>query len=582
MRDYEEFRLVVTPVLHDPSRWTVRVDRSPVPAHAGMAQDVAPSMTREQLGQLQAGSGWPNIGTLQAIGDCVWSSILPTPLNFSFDAAYAAATARQHGMRVVVVRQVGGGPAADPNRVGLPEMPFEAIRRPDAKKFLALDELTPLSRGLQIEPDQPPYHLEPPVRVLVVVAKPKDKPSAAVGDEGAAIQGVVAPLGAQVSLKLSPSGTYEEFRAQLEAFRPHVVHFVGHGGYAPIGDDPTPQPHICFERSDDGKTHYVDADTLSNALESRDVRLVVLTACQSAGAAPALGPYEPQALDGIAQRLVLSTSGVSAAVAMQFDFEAAAAVAFSRELYRHLLDPGRALDEAVTLARKEVLQQMNAGHRAWVTPVVYWRCRDGRVFDIGGFDGPLDHNRAFTLQGLEATRETRIKTFVGFLPLLAANPASAPKIVADNMTELTRLDDERGQLFRQCLRLSAESAPAGGRAQLRILLRTAVAGRVDLVRLRLRLPDGLALQPSLGAAGLPHAPAIAPVPSGEWDVLVSQPSAGAPWPPGEREIGTLVTDVGSTVAFGFVDLRITEAEMTRGAAAVKLRALEPLLFAMMP
>ena len=486
MRTYGEFRLVVAPVLGDATRWTVRLDRSPIALQTGQLGDVKPTLTREQIGLLQAGGGWPNINTLKAIGDSVWSSLLPAPLNASFVAAYQYAQVTNKGMRVVLVRQVSETEALAPGQVGLPEVPFEAIRQPGAN-FLALDELTPVSRGLQVEADQPAYHVDPPLRILVVVAKPDDKPHAAVGDEAAAISGTVAPLGGLVSLKVSPSGTYDEFRAQLDAFRPHVVHFVGHGGYAVIGDDPTSQPHLCFVRGDNGQSRYVDADTLSDALQNREVRLVVLTACQSAAAAPALdGAYDPRAMDGIAQRLVLGSSGVSAAVAMQFDFEAAAAVAFSRELYRHLLDPERALDEAVTLARKEILQQLAPGHRAWVTPVVYWRCRDGRVFDIGAIDGPPDPAGRAELQALEVARETRIKTMAEFQDLFAGQPAGAGILIGKSMKVLAEIDDRRSVLFRQCVRLSAmaDTTIAGSEARLRILLRTAVAGQVDLVRLR--------------------------------------------------------------------------------------------------
>jgi hypothetical protein len=93
---------------------------------------------------------------------------------------------------------------------------------------------------------------------------------------------------------------------------------------------------------------------------------------------------------------------------MQFDMESEAAVIFSKTFYTRLLAPdptdgspegseratggspegserateGR-VDQVVTQCRKALVAAMDAGHRAWITPVLYSRCKDGRVFDMG-------------------------------------------------------------------------------------------------------------------------------------------------------------------------------------------------------
>jgi hypothetical protein len=583
MRTYEEFRLVVAPVLGDSSKWTVQLDRCPIPALRA-TRDVVPTITRAQLGQLQVSAGWPNIAALQDIGDSVWASLLPTPLDASFQASLHFVRAKNQGLRVVVVRK-GEGDPPPAGQVGLPEVPFEALFPPGGPTFVALDEVTPISRGLHIEADQPAYHVDPPLRVLLVVAKPSDKPRAAVTTEANTILATVAPLGPRVTVKVTADGTYDTFRAELDAFRPHIVHFIGHGGYAPVDGDPTPRPHLCFVRSAaDTRSDPVDGDRLDLALLNREVRLVILTACQSAGAAPALGDYDPRALDGIAQRLVLGSSGVSAAVAMQFDFEADAAEAFSGALYRHLLDPERALDEAVTLARREILARLNSGHRAWVTPVVYWRCREGRVFDLGTFDG-VDPALRDELRAQDVVRDTRIKMLAEFRDVLAAQPVGPNSLAASSMKALADVDKRRSEILGQTVRLLAETdtTPAGGPARLRVLLRTGSPGVVDRVRFRLALVPGLSLQGSAPAAGIGAVPALGFDPPGQAEtaeITILDPSGGQAWAAGEREVGVLLLGIDPGVPFGLLQLRLSDGEIRAAGApaSVMVRTLEPLLF----
>ena len=195
--------------------------------------------------------------------------------------------------------------------------------------------------------------------------------------------GVLEPLsgpGGLLKLDIYEQPTRDELADRLKSS--DIFHFIGHGGFAVMGSDPTSQAHVSLIRPDTNESDYLFASDLANMLNNTEVQLVVFTACTSSESTPDEGPFRIGAFDGMAQRLLSGVRGVTAAVAMQFDMEAEAAVAFSKKLYKHLLDADKTLAEVVTLARSAVSICKGVGHRAWVTPTVYCRCEGGHVFRL--------------------------------------------------------------------------------------------------------------------------------------------------------------------------------------------------------
>jgi hypothetical protein len=117
-----------------------------------------------------------------------------------------------------------------------------------------------------------------------------------------------------------------ELQSALLEYKPHVVHFAGHGN----------SEGICLE-TDDGKTRAVSADQLSTLLNlSRKwVRLVVLNACRSAPQTEMIG------------RLVDFVVGTNAPVADDM------AVQFTAHFYRALA-VGSTVREAFIEAKDEL------------------------------------------------------------------------------------------------------------------------------------------------------------------------------------------------------------------------------------
>ena len=108
-------------------------------------------------------------------------------------------------------------------------------------------------------------------------------------------------------------GTKAAFRNALK-FNPHILHFVGHGGFEVALDGYPSQGFLCFQGEDD-LSDPMTADDLAVLLRNSSVRLAVMTACSSAKPAPmnpaGLNPYDTLAFEGVAQKLVTGISGVT-------------------------------------------------------------------------------------------------------------------------------------------------------------------------------------------------------------------------------------------------------------------------------
>ena len=132
---------------------------------------------------------------------------------------------------------------------------------------------------------------------------------------------------------------------------------------------------------------------------------MVLTACSTAAASPNGEHYPGTAFEGLAQSLIERQWGPSAVIAMQFDFGSEASAIFSGALYEKLLRPRSCLDEAVTAARVALAGHFGSGHRAWVTPTVYWRCKNAQAFEFLEIESQSTGEQRGKLMAIEAQQD---------------------------------------------------------------------------------------------------------------------------------------------------------------------------------
>src|SRR5206468_2502941 len=120
------------------------------------------------------------------------------------------------GLRIVLVTQGQENDQLAPERLRLAELPVEVLYE-DTYSFLAIDPVTPVSRSFQLMPDREPYRVALPLRVLVVVATPSDKPRALADVEVRVMYNALDPLirAGAVELDFCDPPTCLEFSQRL-------------------------------------------------------------------------------------------------------------------------------------------------------------------------------------------------------------------------------------------------------------------------------------------------------------------------------------------------------------------------------
>jgi hypothetical protein len=581
MAEYEEFRIELSPNLQNAGSWDVTLAKCPVPGLAGPQGTVAPAFTRKQLRRLRNRNNWPSLAELQKIGEDVWASIMNPGVNAAFLASRAFL--KDKGIRITVVMLGQENERAPGDGVRLSELPVEALYA-DALQFLATDVNTPISRSLQFDPTHAPHDIILPLRVLVVVAAPSDKPPADAAAEAQAIRDALAAMsgpGGSVELDFCEPPTREELKKRVARY--HILHFIGHGGFDSIGNDATQRSFICMVRPDNGKSDPLDANDLTGILRNTEVRLVVLTSCSSALPTPEEEPYPIGAFEGLAQRVLTGASNVSAVVAMQFDMESEAAVSFTRVFYENLLRPDRSLDETVTLARNHLSTDghFGSGHRAWVTPTVYWRCEGGKVFNIDTFSGGMTEETREKIIDLQG----RIASYMHMLSDIAREPAEVRNMLQSLrdswLKQVEELQHQRGQLLGDSMRLRGGVVKPGDEFACRLAFRVRLKGSINLVRVSVTFPANklqfVGAAPGQNTPG--NNPLVGNTAPGVLEVAVLNPSAGGEWTPDEYEVGVLRFRMTAGLQPHILDLNLNVLEIRRdGKLLTSVKPLDAVVF----
>ncbi|MBE4717322.1 CHAT domain-containing protein [Pseudarthrobacter sp. AB1] len=297
---------------------------------------------------------------VRGVGQQLFQALFTREVYGTYRASLGAAQHSGQPLRVVL-------------RLAAPELaalPWEMLFDPETETYLCQTE--PLLRHIPA----PDYHLKPldivpPLRILGLVASPRDLPSLDGEAEKRHLADALAgPISeGRIELVWAPGGTWEDIQSSLLAGPWHVVHFIGHGDYD--------------SRSDEGRIALVGADgraamvrairfmALLSVAAPRP-RLVVLNSCSSGESG------QEDLFSGTASTLV--RSGVSAVAAMQFAISDGAAIAFAQGFYAAIAS-GRGVDEAARIGRISVMASPD-GTLEWVTPALYVRGGSTQLFTL--------------------------------------------------------------------------------------------------------------------------------------------------------------------------------------------------------
>ena len=171
--------------------------------------------------------------------------------------------------------------------------------------------------------------------------------------------------------------TFDQLREHLHEHPGyyHVLHFDGHGAYAPSGYS-SPQEfeartgYLVFE-NDKGRDDAQPAKEIAALLRKYPIPAVVLNACQSA----TLDQQAENAFASVATALL--QSGMRSVVAMAYSLYVSGAQVFLPEFYRRLFESG-SVAEGVRAGRRQMLANKNRMSprgsyplEDWLLPVLY-------------------------------------------------------------------------------------------------------------------------------------------------------------------------------------------------------------------
>jgi tetratricopeptide (TPR) repeat protein len=352
--------------------YAVHVVRAPAGGHASGTFTLDVDGILERLPQLEATVLASAVAArrtmpvaelaVREVGQQLFQALFTREVYGTYRASLGAAQHAGQQLRVVL-------------RLSAPElatMPWETLFDAETETYLCQTE--PLLRHIPA-PDYNlnPLDVAPPLRILGIVASPRDLPTLDVAAEkdhlSRALAGPVSE--GRVELVWAKSGTWDDVQSLLLAGPWHVVHFVGHGDY----DSRTDEGRIALV-GPDGRAAMVRAVRLMALLSvaAPRPRLVVLNSCSSGE----MG--QSDLFSGTASALV--RSGIGAVAAMQFAISDYAAIAFAHGFYAAIAN-GRTVDEAARVGRISVMASPD-GTLEWVTPALYVRGGTTQLFTLKG------------------------------------------------------------------------------------------------------------------------------------------------------------------------------------------------------
>ena len=220
-------------------------------------------------------------------------------------------------------------------------MPWEFLFDPRPAEFVALSRHTPIVRYLELPLGEPDLAVQPPIRVLGLVANPAGVPALDIEREKAKLAQALQPLGDTVELVWLPGQTVQDLQSALQGGPWHVFHFVGHAAA-----DGGSGEGVLLLADEQGNPDPLSATQLGRLLaDQRTLRLAVLNACQGARG------NEQSLFSSLAASLV--RRGLPAVLAMQYDISDRAAIEFTGSFYGALA-ANLPIDAATSEGRKAI------------------------------------------------------------------------------------------------------------------------------------------------------------------------------------------------------------------------------------
>jgi hypothetical protein len=160
----------------------------------------------------------------------------------------------------------------------LVSLPWEFVYDKVEGDYVCLSRTTPLIRYLDLGQPPRPLAVKPPLRVLGVVASPRDLAPLDVDAEKVRIEAATLGLqeSGQLSLTWMEGQTWRDLLRAMQTGPWHVLHYIGHGGF----DTARGEGNIALA-DEAGDAYWLSATELGRLLADQgSLRLVVLNSCE--------------------------------------------------------------------------------------------------------------------------------------------------------------------------------------------------------------------------------------------------------------------------------------------------------------
>src|SRR5256714_819996 len=308
----------------------------------------------------------PELQAAKEFGGKLFGAIFSGEMIAQLRGSMEQASDKDHGLRIRL--RLTDVPS-------LADLPWEFLYDANQNHFLTTSTETPVVRFLDLPQRIAPLRVALPLRVLVMIASPRNLKRLDTEGEWARLQESLGDLlsAGQLVLERLPAATLDALRLRARGAPFHVFHFIGHGGF-----DEAAQDGVLQFEDEWGIPYPVRGKW--RAMQLHDPRWLgrgVLNAGEGARSSRQV-PFS-----GVPQSLLQQR--VPAVIAMQFEISDAAAKVFALEFYRAVAE-GNPVDAAVCESRKALFKEEFG--QEWATPVLYMRSQEGQLFELQAMAAP--------------------------------------------------------------------------------------------------------------------------------------------------------------------------------------------------
>ncbi len=252
----------------------------------------------------------------------------------------------------------------------LAALPWEFLYDPRQAEYVCLSRSTSVVRYLEPPRPLPPLPVNPPLRILGMIAKPEDLEALEARREKEQVARALQGLQSRglAELVWLEGQSWRHLQGAMQRGPWHVFHFIGHGGFSRAGDE-----GFVTLADEGGETRHLSATQLGRLLaDHRSLRLALLNAPK--GVRGRLRDSFSRTAAALVER------GIPAVLAIPYEMTDAAVVELARAFYEAIAE-GVPVDVAMAEARKAVSLAL-ANSVEWGAPALYMGTPDGLLFTI--------------------------------------------------------------------------------------------------------------------------------------------------------------------------------------------------------